>query len=258
MRPHGLAGSTARGGASLRGRALEFGNLALDEFEAVDLAADLDAEALGQLAAVAGDERAELGQPIGAARIEIIDAHGHEQAADAVQVTGLLPDQALALAAGAPGILGGDVGHADHGAQPALAALPGEEGAQDCLDIDDIRLLAPGAAIDLQRTRVDDIALEAGGREPPVQPEALVTGLVARAYPRRRPSRPGDQSQQPVDIAGRQLVPRRSLRARPEQCHQPSRPAQLNGDIQRRRHRTTLIDSLLVHDTPPGFEKRPW
>src|SRR5207302_1107257 len=63
---------------------LEKRELALDEIEALDLAADLDGELDGQLAAIAGDEGGEAAQAIAGERLEVVDADGHQQAADAI------------------------------------------------------------------------------------------------------------------------------------------------------------------------------
>src|SRR4030088_3013997 len=69
--------------------ALELGDLTLDELKAVVLAADLDGQALGQRAAVAGDEGGKHGEAVGPARVGVVDAHGHEQTPNAGPVTGL-------------------------------------------------------------------------------------------------------------------------------------------------------------------------
>jgi hypothetical protein len=159
--------------------AFEFGDLALDPLEALDLAADFDRQTGRQRAAVAGDQSGQSVAAVGPARTDVVDPHRHQQTADAIDMTGLLMDQAFALAAGAPGILGRGLGNVDHGAQPALAAIPGGCGSQDRLDVDRIGLFAPGAAVDLQRARIDNLALDPGGDQPPVQPEAFVTSLVA-------------------------------------------------------------------------------
>ena len=176
-------------------------------------------------------------------------------------------NQTLALAAGAPGVLGSGVGRADHGAQPALATIPGHQGAQDRLDVDGIGLFAPSATVDLQRARVDNRAFDASGQEPSMQPEAFVAGLVTRAHPCRRPARAADQRQQPIDIASLQLVPRRPLRAGPEHRGQPTRPAQLDRNIERRAPRTHHVRTIRFHDTPrlrgvhsepSGAPNAPW
>ncbi len=92
---------------------------------------------------------------------------------------GALLDHAPALAAEPALILGSGLRHDHHRALVARAMAPGDESAQDGLDVDPIGLAPLGAPIDPQRAGVDNEALDPGGDEHAVQPEAFVTGFVA-------------------------------------------------------------------------------
>ena len=94
---------------------------------------------------------------------------------------GALGDQPAALAGEAALVLDGGVGHAQHRAAPALAAVPGDERVEDALDVDAVALAPARAALGLQRARIDDQALDARGDQRAVQPEAFITRLVAAA-----------------------------------------------------------------------------
>ena len=83
-------------------------------------------------------------------------------------------------------VLAGGVGRAHHGADRALATVPRQEDAQDRLDVEPVGFAPAGTPVGLQRTRVDDVAFDAGRLEDAVQPEAFVASLVAGDPTHRR------------------------------------------------------------------------
>src|ERR1700730_2255564 len=65
------------------------------------------------------------------------------------------------------------LGGTRHGADPRLASLPGDQGAQQRLAVDRIRLGAPVASWHGNRRRIDDVALDAVGLEQAMNPETI-------------------------------------------------------------------------------------
>src|ERR687894_2834390 len=88
-------------------------------------------------------------------------------------------DQPLPLPAAAPLILLLEAGYADHAANLRLTAMPCHQRAQQAGKIDPIGLASAGTAVDQQACRVDDLIGDAMRQQEPVQPEAVIAGLVA-------------------------------------------------------------------------------
>ena len=149
------------------------------EFQPPELALDLAAQALRQVAPVAG---AHLLQPlptVASQRLERVDALGGEQALDPVDVLHPLRDQALALAMRAPRILALDRGHLHHAAGGVIAAAPRHQGPEQHGRVEPVGLGPSRAAVDLEAAGIHDEAGDRLGREAALQPEAVVPGLVA-------------------------------------------------------------------------------
>src|ERR1043166_9347445 len=239
-------------GLALRTSCLvEEGELAVDEIEALALAADLVGEMRQQGAPVAGDEAGDLPLAIAGPRLGVVDADRHQQPGDPVAMCRALGDEPAALAGQAALVLEGRLGHTHHRAAPALAAIPGDQGVEDGLDVEAVALAPARARLALQRARIDDQALDPGGGEDPVQPEALVTCLVAAAHPHRSakplrgiPARPLEQFDQLGAVTRWHAPPRRPRPRRRQHRHQPLRPAQLDRCVHDLR-------KIPFHDAPP-------
>ena len=101
--------------------------------------------------------------------------------------------------------------------------------AQQQLAVDPVRLRAPPALLHRNAGGVKHEVHDPGRQQQPVQPEAVIAGLVAAHDPNRRAQlllRPAadllDQGQQPGMIAALQLVTRNPVPVRAVQRHQPA------------------------------------
>jgi hypothetical protein len=197
------------------------------------LALDLRLERRRQAAAVTGAQPVEPPAPVAPRRREVPDALGHQQPLDAADVLDTLIDQPLALTAAPAAVLVLDARHPDHAAHLRLAALPGDQRAQQDAQVDPGRLGPARPAVDRQARRVDHLVLDAAGAQQPVQPEAVVAGLVAADHGGRSaellfrpPPRACDQLQQRPAVAARDAVPADLVGHRRVDADQPARLAQ--------------------------------
>jgi hypothetical protein len=155
-----------------------------------------------------------------------------------------LLDQPLPLATAAPPILLLGAGDPNHAADLRLAAMPRHQRAQQAGEVDPVGLAPAGAAVDQQARRVDDLIGDAVRHQEPVQPEAVVAGLIAGDDPYRPaearfgPSaRRPDQHQQGRRITAGDRVPADLVGHRAGQADQPLGLAQFQRHEQRGRLR---------------------
>jgi hypothetical protein len=97
---------------------------------------------------------------------------------DPIDVGRSFADQTLTLAMGAACVLLFECRHTNDGADMLVAAIEGNQGAQQHQHIDPIRLHPTSATVDLETRRVEDAASNARRLQLPREPETIVSGLV--------------------------------------------------------------------------------
>jgi hypothetical protein len=102
-----------------------------------------------------------------------------------------------------------------------IAAPPAQQRAHQSLAVEPIALGPPRPAVHLDARRIDNVVLNAVPAQQPIQPEAVVTGLVARQHSNRgaqpsshRAPAPGDEFEQRWAVPGFQRVPAQLVRDR--------------------------------------------
>jgi hypothetical protein len=125
-------------------------------------------------------------QPVTPARVPDRHAQQPQQPLDPVAVSGLLLDQPIAFAGGAPDVLllHARPPHDPH--HPRLAAAIGHQGPQQLFAINPVGLRPPGALLDRNARRVEHMARDPRRRQKPVQPKPVVASLVAAHHRRDR------------------------------------------------------------------------
>ncbi len=156
-----------------------------DGIKTRELTADLLLQPGRQRPPVASHQGVEMIAVLRPQRLEAGDPLARQQALDAVGVLDALFEQRLALAGQAPAILLFRAGRPDHRADPALAARPRHQRAQQRLDIEAIGLAPPLAPVDRDRGRIHNVALKAVGLKQAVQPETIEAGLLDHHHPDR-------------------------------------------------------------------------
>jgi hypothetical protein len=170
------------------------------------------------------------------------------QALDAVGVLGPLAHQLPAVAVGLAAVL--VLGRRDVDDRPEipLAAVITHEHGRELADVDGIALGAAGAAVDLDGGGVDDHVVDPAGGEGAMEPEAVAAGLVAgadRGVVGQAESAAGavDLAAQRCGVAGRDDDAAGGRGRRDAEGQSPGAPAQLEGQIERRRsaHGTIVV-----------------
>src|SRR3712207_247536 len=199
----------------------------------LDLAKDASLEVRRQGAPIGHAQPVEPLASVPAQRIVVRDALGHEHAADAVGVLDPLRDERLPLTREPPAVLVLRAWRHDHRADPRLAALVGQQRAQQRLAVNPVALGPPLAPRDGDGGGVHNVALDAALLEPPVHREAVKASLVdGRDLDRLAEAclRFGPFSQQEceesVAIAPRDGVFGHLVAAWWQHCNQPLRLAQ--------------------------------
>lgn len=132
------------------------------ELQSVELTANPLLQADRQRSSIASSEGLQLLASIPPNRLIVRDAPCEEQPLDAVDMLDPLGDQRPALTANLSTVLLLGRGCLCHGADPRLAALLGQQGSDQSLAVDPVRLGAPTTTRGGDGSRVHDMALNAG------------------------------------------------------------------------------------------------
>ena len=130
--------------------------------------------------------------------------------------------------------------HVDHLPDVPLAVMITDEHAEQLGDVDGIALGAAGAAVDLDTGGVDDRVVDAARDEEAMEPEAVAAGLIAGAdggvigQPEAAAGAV-DLSAERAEVAGRDRDAARRQGRRGAEGQPPGGPAQLEGQVERRR-----------------------
>jgi hypothetical protein len=123
--------------------------------------------------------------------------------------------------------------HPHHAAHLSLAATESHQGAQQRVGINGVGLDPPGSTINLDACRIHHIVDDTFRFQFPIQPEPIVSGLVARDDLDRLPGflldpcpQTLDQGQEAIDIPGGKLVPADLVGGRRVAGDKPARAAQ--------------------------------
>src|SRR6516225_3365112 len=114
--------------------------------------------------------------------IDAADSQGHQDPADAVGVGGFLLHQHGPLAVLAFGVLFCRGRHLNYPADARFAALQRQQHANQKLEIDAVGLAPSRTPFHRNACGVDDTVLDAGRRQPAVQPKPVVPGFVNRYH----------------------------------------------------------------------------
>src|SRR6202040_3276127 len=156
----------------------DLADLAQNQLKPVDLAKNLRLEVSWQRASVSGPQLFQTFPAVLVQRIVVGDPLAEQQSSNAVRVLNALPQQRRALARDPTAVLFTWAWRHCHGADPRFASLPGDQGAQQRLAVDRIRLGAPVASGHGNRRRIDDVALDAVGLEQAMNPETIEADFV--------------------------------------------------------------------------------
>ena len=144
-----------------------------------------------------------------------------------------LLDQLLALPTEALCVLLVPGRHPHHAAHLLLAATESHQGAQQRVGINGVGLDPPGSTIDLDACRIHHVVDDTFRFQFPIQPEPIVSGLVARDDLDRLPGflldpcpQTLDQGQEAIDIPSGKLVPADLVGGRRVAGDKPARAAQ--------------------------------
>src|SRR5262249_44385269 len=176
--------------------------------------------------------------------LEAADAQPRHGTLHPIDQPCLFPDQQLALAAGAPGILLLQRWDRRHRAMIPLAAQPAQKHPLQQLDVQPIRLRPLVLLRCRDARRVDGVGLPPSLAQPARQPEPVAPDLVGQNHPADRPADPLrllpptlQKLQQRLRIR-RQLLHRSTGNARDETADKPARRAHLD----HRYHRAILLE----------------
>src|SRR4051794_11771440 len=218
---------------------LDLPDLAHQQLEPLDLAADLGLEPRRQGVPVPRLEALQAGPAVLAQRVVARDPLAHEQALDAVGVLDPLPQQRPALARDPPAVLLLDARRMDHRANPWFAAPEGQERAQQRLAVDRVALGASHPPGHGDGGGIDHPALDTIGLEQAMDREAVQPGLLDRDDDDRSagallgPRPQGrQQAEQRVPVAADDEMLRHPAGPGQERGDQPLGWAQLQGDVQ--------------------------
>ena len=157
--------------------------------EPPELTADLGQQTRRQEPAVTGLHLIQALAVLRPQWVEVKDALTGEQALDPVGVPDPLRHQRLTLAAQTAAILFLWARRPNHRADPALAARPGHQRAQQSFRIDRVGLAAPLAPIHRERCGIHDVTFHAVVDQQAMHPEAVQTGFLDHNHP-HRPAQP--------------------------------------------------------------------
>ena len=130
------------------------------QFEPIELAADLSLEMLWQGTAIARPQLVEPSPTVAAQRLVTGYALGEQQSFDAIDVLDPLVDQHFALAAEAATIFFLGRRRFNHRAHSRFAALIRQQRAKQGLAVDPVGLGPPPPARRRDRGRIDDVAFD--------------------------------------------------------------------------------------------------
>ena len=148
------------------------------QFQPVELAPDLCLQVRGQGPPIAGGQLLQSLAPVPAQRLVVGDALREQQPLDAVDVRDPLRHQRLALAAEPPTVLFFWAGWPDHGADPRLTTLVGQQRPEQGFAIDPVRLRLAPPARGQHGGGIDHVALNALPLQHAPQPEAIQASLM--------------------------------------------------------------------------------
>ncbi len=210
------------------------------QFEPVELTGDLRRQLRRQGPTIPRDQLRQALATIRPQRLIVVNPLGGAQSLDPVDQANALLQQRGPLAARTTRILLVRRRRADHGADLRLAAGPGHQRPQQSLGIQAVRLGPPGTAVDLQRTRVHDMAADAVRLEKAVQPEPVAAGLVAARHVRAHAgasfhagSDAGKQVEHRLSVTGGEPMQLDLRGIGGMQRHQPGAAAEFEGEIDR-------------------------
>jgi hypothetical protein len=148
----------------------------------------------------------------------VADSLREEQPLDPVDVLDALGDQRLAFAADPPSVLLLGCRRPDHRANPGLAALVGQQRADQGLTIDLVGLCPSPPAGGGDRGRINNMTFDAFTLQDPVQPKPVQSGLLDRDNGEHPPGAEvrlglelGEFGQQPAYVAAAHQVLRHLL-----------------------------------------------
>jgi hypothetical protein len=149
-----------------------------NELQSVEFSAEPLLQADRERASIASTKCLQALTPIPPNRRVFRDALREEQPFDAVDVLDPFGDQRPALTANLPAILLLGRGRHYHGADPWLAALVGQQGSDQSLAVDPIRLGPPPTARGGYGSWIHDVALDAGILKHAINPKPVQASLM--------------------------------------------------------------------------------
>ena len=167
-------------------------------------------------------------------RIEVADAEPRQGRLDAVDDSGLLANEGLALAVGALGIFLCEGRDRSHLAVLPLAAQPAEKGAFELLGVEPVGLGAPVLPRYRHACGMNDVGLDTARSQPARQPEAVPASLegdgnaVDLVACLLRLLSPSLEKLQQFVLIGLELLQRLALNARYDPGDEPALLAQLD------------------------------
>src|SRR6266550_3265594 len=175
----------------LRADAFKLLNLLVGQAQSHMFTHDLLLEPCRQRAAIASAHIVEAGDEVPLQRHDITDALPMQQSLDAIVVGRAFLSQPIALTHSPLAVLlfrGRDMQHA---ADPWLTTQKGPKRSHQFVQVDVVGLGAPGPPVDLDARRVDLVIDDPLIGQPPMQPVAVQTRLIARQYSHRLAASPG-------------------------------------------------------------------
>jgi hypothetical protein len=207
----------------------------LDNGEQFGFTTDLRHQPRGKRAAVAGVQPGERRGPPLAARLDVPDALQTQKSLDPVDVSHPLVQQGLARTVQALEILLLRARHAHDAAGLRLAAVQSHQHAHQTLGVCAVCLHVAAAPADLDTRRIDDLIADAMGVQQSMQPEAVISSLIAGVDLDSR-NAPSDHhlagaledGEQTIDIAAGELEQAYLVLARQMERDHPARLAEFD------------------------------